>query len=197
MTIIKVIGAISLGVFIGWLVMFFVRRFKEFNPGVLATLISAFLISNGALAFVFKDNDAMWLYCIGLLVGGGLHTLVSLKAGIPPEQVMYVTEELEKEQVMESQTKSQNVYPSEETQFYIEKQARLFEQHRDKLIAQYLGKYVLFEDGAVIDCGEDKITLTKAAYKKGGSRPLFIKKVVKETPKPTVWTAIPIGDMDV
>ena len=62
---------------------------------------------------------------------------------------------------------------------YIEKQSNLFEQHIKEISKNLdnLGKYVLFEDGRVLDRDDDKLKLLKRAYKAYGNKPMFIEKV--------------------
>jgi hypothetical protein len=71
---------------------------------------------------------------------------------------------------------------------YMEHQAELFEQMRSQLIAQYLGKYALFENGQVLDVDDDYSALVVRSYGAGEPRPLFIKKVLQEEPRLVVRT---------
>ena len=202
MNIIVAVGATSLGTFIGWLVMYFVRRFKNYNPVILGALIAALLGGNGALVFLDENNESIWLYSIGLLGGGVIHTIAALKSGIPAKEI-FTAVTLPPQKTFDDNNQTllvpdevkelQDQYPSQKVREYMEEQARLFEENREKLLEKYLGKYVLFENGKVIDFDKDKLTLVKKAYKNGGSRPLFIKKVVKEAPKPVVWVPVPFA----
>lgn len=72
---------------------------------------------------------------------------------------------------------------------YIEKQARLFEASKEDLLRNYKGKYILFEDGTVLDFGDSRREVAMRAYRKNGMRTLFIEQVLPEpeTLSP-VWT---------
>lgn len=72
---------------------------------------------------------------------------------------------------------------------YINQQAQQFDACKDKLLERYDGLYVLFEDGEVLDSGDNRAQIAMRAYQKGGMRPLFIEKVTRE-PEPirSVWT---------
>lgn len=63
---------------------------------------------------------------------------------------------------------------------YIERQAQMFEACKEKLVEEYEGNYVLFEDGTILDSGKTRVELAMRAYQKYGMRPLFIEKVVSE-----------------
>jgi hypothetical protein len=72
---------------------------------------------------------------------------------------------------------------------YIDKQSRLFQKNKQDLIRIYDGKYILFEDGAVLDTGNSRAELAMRAYQKHGMKPLFIEKVTSATEIiPSVWT---------
>jgi hypothetical protein len=79
-------------------------------------------------------------------------------------------------------------YPDPEVLEYIEYQAQLFDQKRSDLLKQYDGKFVWFENGEVLDADQDQAALVIRAYSKIGPRPLLIKKVLAEDPKPVVRT---------
>lgn len=40
---------------------------------------------------------------------------------------------------------------------YIKEQARLFNLHKESLLPEYENKYVLFENGKVLDSGRDRV----------------------------------------
>jgi len=64
------IGSTCLGIVIGWLVRFFIWRFKQFSPSVLSAVVSVIL--GGAVAKYLgptNDPNVWWFYPIGLLVG--------------------------------------------------------------------------------------------------------------------------------
>ena len=83
---------------------------------------------------------------------------------------------------------SEGTYPEPEVLAYMERQAESFEQMRSHLLSQYLGKYVLFEDGQVLDADENEAALVIRAYGETAPRPLFIKKVLPFDPQPIVRT---------
>jgi hypothetical protein len=65
---------------------------------------------------------------------------------------------------------------------YMERQAIAFEQARSVLLEQFLGQYVWFEDGRVLDADVDHETLVLRIYGDGEPRPLFVRKVVAVEP---------------
>jgi hypothetical protein len=81
-----------------------------------------------------------------------------------------------------------DVCPDPEVLKYIEHQAQLFDQMRPELLKHYREQYVWFEDGHVLDTDEDQVALAIRAYDRTGLRPLLIKKVRSEDPKPLVRT---------
>ena len=82
-------------------------------------------------------------------------------------------------------------YPDISEKEYFERQAKLFQEKRDFLVKHYPGLYVHFEDGKVIAAGKNQIELVERAYKEGGARPLFIKRVSQEDePRPQLWTIL-------
>jgi hypothetical protein len=61
MDTIPAIGAICLGIVIGWLVRYFIRRFDKFNPQVLGSVIS--IVAGGAVVrFLEADPKVWWFY---------------------------------------------------------------------------------------------------------------------------------------
>ncbi|HCJ67087.1 MAG TPA: hypothetical protein DHV62_07135, partial [Elusimicrobia bacterium] len=67
MSIIAVVGSLSLGIVIGWLVRYFIRRFKSFTPKALGSVVS--IIAGGAvIKFLEADKSVWWFYPIGLLM---------------------------------------------------------------------------------------------------------------------------------
>jgi hypothetical protein len=57
-----------------------------------------------------------------------------------------------------------DLYPNEGSYQYINKQAKLFEECLAELISRYGGKYVVFEDGKVIDLDENEDTLLERIW---------------------------------
>lgn len=73
------IGSASLGIVIGWLVRYFIRRFDKFTPSVLGTIIS---LAFGGVAVKFLDADrtAVWFYPIGVLLGFAIYQTIVMRA---------------------------------------------------------------------------------------------------------------------
>jgi len=65
---------------------------------------------------------------------------------------------------------------------YIEHQGALFDEAKPELIEQYLGEYVAFEDGQVLDHDVDDQRLAQRVYEKYGYRDLIMKKVSRQEP---------------
>lgn len=64
---------------------------------------------------------------------------------------------------------------------YVEQQSKLFAKDKKELLKIYEGKFVLYENGKVLDEGDSRIEIVKRAYKKFGKvKPLFIEKVSTE-----------------
>jgi hypothetical protein len=98
------IGVTCLGVVIGWLVRYFIRRFKTFGPGALSSVVSI-LLGGTVAKFLTVDKTTIWFYPVGLLVGfvayqvigmillrGSSLAATSLRNGlmyIPPERYMF------------------------------------------------------------------------------------------------------------
>jgi hypothetical protein len=66
---------------------------------------------------------------------------------------------------------------------YMERQAIAFEQAKPVLLEQFLGQYVWFEDGRILDADVDHETLVLRIYGDGEPRPLFVRKVVVVEPR--------------
>ena len=66
--IVPALGSTSLGIVIGWLIRYFIRRFKKFTPSILSSVIS---LAFGGVAIKFLDADrtVVWFYPIGVLLG--------------------------------------------------------------------------------------------------------------------------------
>jgi hypothetical protein len=90
MNIIPAFGATCLGIVIGWLVRYFIRRFDKFNPQVLGSVIS--IVAGGAVVrFIGADPNVWWFYPIGLFAGFVLYTLVAILVAkkFPAEGVLF------------------------------------------------------------------------------------------------------------
>src|SRR5690349_6772044 len=75
-------GSLCLGIVIGYLVRYFIRRFQKFTPAALTSVVS--ILVGGAVAKFFQTSDqaawALWLYPVGLLLGFAIYTAVVLMA---------------------------------------------------------------------------------------------------------------------
>jgi hypothetical protein len=82
-----------------------------------------------------------------------------------------------------AQSQEVRAYPAPELMAYMEQQANLFEKAKDRLLEQFLGRYVWFEDGQVLDSDLNHEALVLRIYGEGEPRPLFIRKVMTVEPK--------------
>ncbi|MBW4658652.1 MAG: hypothetical protein KME15_08260 [Drouetiella hepatica Uher 2000/2452] len=92
--------------------------------------------------------------------------------------------------VIHSYSSDKLPYSNKEEQDYLENQSKLFKEKLPELVKDYPNKYVLFENGLVLLSHDDEATLMKTAYGTMGLRPLFVRKVLKEEPKFTIWTPL-------
>jgi uncharacterized membrane protein len=83
-----IIGALSLGIVVGWLVRYFIRRFKSFTPKVLGSVVTA-AIGGAVIRFLEHDTNVWWFYPIGLLLGFVVYSIVAVSVGAPMEGVLY------------------------------------------------------------------------------------------------------------
>ncbi len=83
MALVPALGSLSLGIVVGWLVRFFLRRFRTFTPKTLGTVVTI-LVGGAVVRFLSADTLVWWWYPIGLLVGFVAYTLLALWAlGLP------------------------------------------------------------------------------------------------------------------
>jgi hypothetical protein len=82
MSLIAPIGATCLGILIGYLVGFFIRRFKEFTPGTLSSVISV-ILGVVVIRFLEAEIAVWWFYPMGLLIGFIAQTIVWKLEGKP------------------------------------------------------------------------------------------------------------------
>ena len=75
--VIPAIGATSLGIVIGWLVRYFIRRFDKFTPAVFGSLISI-LLGSAVMKFLSADKTIWWFYPIGLLIGFIVYQIIAM-----------------------------------------------------------------------------------------------------------------------
>ena len=83
----------------------------------------------------------------------------------------------------QSSTQTETQEPDPEILNYMEQQAEIFNQKKPELLNQYLGKYILFENGKIVDADNNESALALRTIAKNGLKPMFIKKVVAEEPK--------------
>lgn len=57
-----------------------------------------------------------------------------------------------------------DLYPNEDSYRYITNQSKIFQEYLPELVTKYGGKYVVFEDGKVIDCDEDEDVLIERIW---------------------------------
>jgi hypothetical protein len=62
------IGSTCLGVVVGFLVRFFIRRFDSFGATALGSVITI-ILGGAVIKFLETDKSVWWFYPIGLLVG--------------------------------------------------------------------------------------------------------------------------------
>jgi hypothetical protein len=65
---------------------------------------------------------------------------------------------------------------------YLNRQEFLFEQMKATLVAEYLGEFIAFEDGIVLDHDANEMTLLSRVYRAHGYRDLLIKQVFIHEP---------------
>ncbi|MBI4521938.1 MAG: hypothetical protein HY701_13960 [Gemmatimonadetes bacterium] len=77
MSNVPAVGAFALGIVIGWLVRYFVRRFSTFTPQVLGTVVSI-MLGGAVVKFLEADKVVWWFYPIGLLAGFIIYTALAI-----------------------------------------------------------------------------------------------------------------------
>lgn len=94
MNILEILGSSSSGIVVGWLVSYFVRRYKDFNPTVLGTTVTL-IFGEAVFTFLKGSSLGMWCYPIGLLIGFSLNIFLAYITGSAAEDIFYVEEEAE------------------------------------------------------------------------------------------------------
>ncbi|MGK7889049.1 MAG: hypothetical protein AB4042_06915 [Leptolyngbyaceae cyanobacterium] len=79
---------------------------------------------------------------------------------------------------------------SPERLHYFDQQNNLFAQNKAQLLHQYLGEFVAFENGIVLDHDPDEQTLLSRVYQTYSYRDLLIKQVLAHEPHRSVGGAI-------
>lgn len=74
--IIPEIGSTSLGIVMGWLVRYFIRRFDKFNPKVFSSVVSI-LVGGVIVKYLGTDQNVLWFYPIGLLLGFAIYHVIA------------------------------------------------------------------------------------------------------------------------
>lgn len=65
---------------------------------------------------------------------------------------------------------------------YLRQQEEKFEQEKPKLLQHFLGEFVAFEDGQVLDHDPSESKLAERVYRQYGYRDLLIKQVLEQEP---------------
>ncbi len=88
MSLVPAVGAMCLGIVIGWLTRYFVFRFNSFKPMTLTAVISA-IVGGTVVGFLGADKSVWWFYPIGLLIGFVVYAVVARRAGAPSRGAVY------------------------------------------------------------------------------------------------------------
>jgi mannitol-specific phosphotransferase system IIBC component len=91
------IGSTCLGVVVGWLVRYFLYRFKKFDVQILGSTVS--LLTGGIITIFFNlvdpNKEVIWFYPIGLLVGFVIYSVTARWSGAPSKGSIYYTTQKE------------------------------------------------------------------------------------------------------
>ncbi|MBG1265488.1 hypothetical protein [Nostoc sp. WHI] len=82
------IGSTCLGIVVGWLVRYFIRRFKSHTPQVLGSIIGI-VLGGAIIKFFGADQTAIWFYPIGLLLGFIMYSIQARLSGGDGDGVQY------------------------------------------------------------------------------------------------------------
>jgi NhaP-type Na+/H+ or K+/H+ antiporter len=77
-TLFILIGALSLGITIGWVVRYFLARLEKYDMKALSAIVS--ILTGGAVAHFLGGDPfhvAVWMYPVGLLVGVLAYPLIA------------------------------------------------------------------------------------------------------------------------
>lgn len=84
---------------------------------------------------------------------------------------------------MEYEKKVQSLFPDQESYDYMRKQSQVFSEKWPEIVINFCNKYVLFENGEVLDSDEDRDALINRAWEKTGPRTIFTEFVSLTDPK--------------
>ena len=76
-SIVPALGVLSLGIIIGWLIRFFIKRFKSFTPKALTSVVTL-IVGGSTVKLLGADKTLFWFYPIGLLAGFTIYTILAL-----------------------------------------------------------------------------------------------------------------------
>ena len=76
---------------------------------------------------------------------------------------------------------------------YLDRQKSLYESVKSELVDRYLGEFIAFEDGRVLDHDRNERDLVERVYRDYGYRDLLIKQVWLEEPHLCNQSANPAG----
>jgi hypothetical protein len=84
----EIFGVMLGGVVVGWLLMYLIRRVKEFSSKDVKTIILT-LFGATFIKGLLVDKSLWWLYPVGLLSGIIIYISIALYHGTPPDQVLF------------------------------------------------------------------------------------------------------------
>ena len=76
MSHVPAIGATCLGIVIGFLVRYFIRRFSNFGAGALGSVITI-ILGGAVIKFLEADKSVWWFYPIGLFLGFAIYQWIA------------------------------------------------------------------------------------------------------------------------
>jgi len=67
--VVEILGLLCVGFLVGWMILFFLRRFQNFTVDVFGGLLGA-VFGGVILSFIqLADKTDLWFYPIGLVIG--------------------------------------------------------------------------------------------------------------------------------
>lgn len=85
-----------------------------------------------------------------------------------------------------------DIYPAPEVDFFnpsddkLDTERRAFQEMRESLMTDYLGKYVAIHNGQIVGVGDDKLQVASRAYDDVGYVPIYVGHVTTEQSIPVV-----------